>query len=96
MHIRQTVEIHSIKSIWGFIGYFEKVYALFEQGKLGKNDSPFSEGSPVRVFRKLAACMRLLLPHMKLLVPRRDYPRIERTVKRAEQLAEKLEAGTTG
>ena len=94
VHIRQTVQAHAILSIWGFIGYFEKVYALFEQGKIGKKDSPFSEGSPVRVFRKLIACLRLLLPHMRSLVPKRDYPRIERTIARVEWLAEKLEASS--
>jgi hypothetical protein len=91
-HIRQTVEVHSIRGIWAFIGYFEKVFALFEQGKLGQKDSPFSEGSPVRVFRKLTGHMRLLLPHMKKFVPKRDYPRIERTVAKAEQLASRIEA----
>lgn len=96
MHIRQTVQVHAIQIIWGFIGYFEKVYALFEQGKLGKEDSPFSEGSPVRVFRKLITCLRLLLPHMRSWVPKRDYPRIERTIARAERFAEKLGTNTTG
>lgn len=94
-HVRQTVEVGSIRGMWAFIGYFEKVFALFEQGKLGQKDSPFSEGSPVRVFRKMTARMRLLLPHMKKLVPKRDYPRIEKTIVQAERLASKLEANTT-
>lgn len=70
---RFTVEKNTIQAIWSWIHYFGRVITLFEEGKLGLADSPFSERSPVKVFRKLLDQLKRLLPHLKALQKTKDY-----------------------
>jgi hypothetical protein len=93
LSVKRAVEINSVRALWAFIYYFEKVAALFESGALGKPDSPFSEGSPTRLFKRLVRQQRKILPHLRTIAPRTDYQRAEKTLQRAEHLAEMLESG---
>lgn len=85
LHIRQTVQVHCLRAIWGYIGYFEGIQKLFEQGLLGEKDSPFSEGSPRRILQKHVAQLRTMTPHLHRLLPKRDRARTDRTLRSAER-----------
>jgi ParB-like chromosome segregation protein Spo0J len=63
-YFKRTVAKESINKIWGFIDYFQTVLNLFENGKLGKKDSPFSERSPLRVFKALIKIEKRLISHL--------------------------------
>lgn len=88
-HFRKVVEKNTIQALWGWIYYFGKVFDLFESGMLGAKDSPFSEGSPVKVFRKLLENLERVTPHMQALLPQEAYEenlRILGEVKEAARL----------
>lgn len=63
--IRKVVQKEIIFGLWSFIYYFEHVIKLFENGQLGLEDSPFSTGSPVRLFNRLVQTQQRLLPHLE-------------------------------
>jgi hypothetical protein len=65
---RQVVAENMVKSMWNTYHYFRKVLALFERGHLGKKDSPFSSGSPLRIFFRQIEVMQEVLPHLQGLV----------------------------
>ena len=85
-HIRRTVEMHSVRALWMYIAYFDRVKSLFDQGLLGKEDSPFSSGSPRRVLRKHVSQLREMLPHLRELLPRRKYQSAEHVLRSAEHV----------
>lgn len=66
--VRQTVEANTVKAIYSWLYYIRRVLTLFEEGKLGKKDSPFSEASPVRLTRKLCAELQRLFVHLEGLL----------------------------
>jgi hypothetical protein len=82
LHIRKTVEVHALRAIWGYIGYFERVKNLFDQGLLGQKESPFSKRSPRKILRKHIAQLRVMLPHLRRLLPKRgrESLKVERTL----------------
>ncbi|MBI4709283.1 MAG: hypothetical protein HY764_03720 [Candidatus Portnoybacteria bacterium] len=81
MHIKQAVATEIIKSLWAFIGYWSKVFRLFEEGRLGKEDSPLSERSPARLFRRQVELMELqILPHIQSFLPRKKILEIKRVL----------------
>ncbi len=73
LKIKKVVEKEIIKAMWSWIYYFSKVNALFEDGKLGEEESPFSSRSPIKVFRRLLAEQQRLMPHLKSVTSRRIY-----------------------
>lgn len=91
-HFRLVVERHTIIAIWSWIHYFTRVLDLFESGKLGKEDSPFSTRSPVKVFRTLIEKEKQLLPHLEGLLPKERYEEARETIQKAELVLVELEA----
>ncbi|MFC1789748.1 ParB/RepB/Spo0J family partition protein [Patescibacteria group bacterium] len=89
--IRMVVEKRAIRGLWGFIHYFEKVYSLYQDGKLGKEDSPFSIKSPIRVFRTMIDREKKLLPCLRGHLPEAALKQAEETVQEAEKLLIKIE-----
>lgn len=85
-HVRRVVEATSIRALWAFIHYTERVMSLFERGELGQNDSPFSAQSPVRLFRRLLEKHRKLLPHLKSFLPKRDFEKASLVLSRGLSL----------
>ena len=90
-HFRRVVEANTIKAIWSWIYYFGRVFDLFESELLGKEDSPFSEGSPVKVFRRLLEQLERVTPHMRTLLSQGVYEKNLRTLREAQEVAALLD-----
>lgn len=86
LKIKKVVEKEIVKAIWSWIYYFSKVNSLFESGKLGEQDSPFSSGSPIKIFRRLLAEQERLLPHLQTVTSHRVFDEI------SAKLANQVEA----
>ena len=61
---RAVANKHMVQGMWFWIEYFNKLLTLFEAGKLGKEDSPFSEKSPLRILKKLVGILSRIDPHL--------------------------------
>lgn len=92
LHIRATVQAHTVRGVWGWIDYFKKVLRLFEEGKLKKEDSPFSVRSPILVFLALINVMERLLPHLRGLVSHSRYTRANDILRRTKEAAGRIES----
>lgn len=90
-HFRMIVERHTIMAIWSFIHYLERTYSLFDEGKLGKEDSPFSEKSPIKVFRALIDKEKQLLPFLRSHLPKAAYGEAEEIIQEAETILAQTE-----
>jgi len=88
---RMIVARHTIHAIWDWINYFTLILRLFEEGKLGKEDSPFSVRSPVRVFRTLIEKQKQMLPHLSGLLQAERYETAKETLQTADSLLRQLE-----
>lgn len=53
---------------WGTISYYKHLAELFKRGQIGKEDSPFSSGSPLRLLKASISSQKDLLPHLRSLV----------------------------
>jgi len=89
LHIRKTVQAHMVRGIWGWTDYFKKVLRLFEEGKIGKADSPFSVRSPIRIFLSLIELMERLLPHFRGLISRARHGHAGEVLARTRRLAKR-------
>lgn len=79
--IRETVAKEMVDDIYRGTAYWQKVFRLFKEGKLGKKDSPFSEGSPVALYRKQVDLMESqVLPHLEQFLPKRALANIKKTI----------------
>ncbi|MBU2082221.1 hypothetical protein KKH14_02210, partial [Patescibacteria group bacterium] len=79
--VRKTVAKEVIGDLHAGNVYWKKVLRLFEEGKLGKNDSPFSEGSPVNLYRKQVDLTKNhILPHLAKFLPKKSLKEIEKTL----------------
>ena len=85
------VERRVIAAIWDWIGYFSRVMNLFRDGKLGKEDSPFSYKSPLRVFRKFIDILEINLPYMWSLLPKKERNRSREVIEETKIVLSKLE-----
>lgn len=92
-HFRMIVEKEYIRAIWSYIYYFNRVSQLFEEGKLGKPDSPFSERSPRKVFRKLVneVLAQRVLPHLKSLLPKGEGDKAKEILEDTDKILSVLE-----
>ena len=95
-HFRMVVERHTIMALWGFIHYEQRVRALFEAGKLGKEDSPFSLGSPIRVFKKVIEEEEKLLPCLRGHISNKVYKNSKEVIKRTKKALSRPEEMTSG
>jgi len=85
-HFRLVVERHTIMAVWTWIHYVERLQDLFNRGKLGKEDSPFSIRSPVKVSRALVEKLKQVLPCLEGHIPKKKYAEAEAVIKKAEKL----------
>lgn len=88
---RMVVSRHTIHAIWEWINYFSVVLRLFEDGKLGRKDSPFSSRSPIRVFRSLIEKQKQMLPYLSGLLQAERYEEATITLQKADLLLSQLE-----
>src|SRR3989344_6358153 len=92
LFIRKTVAKEMIADLHAGNVYWKKVLCLFEEGKLGKNDSPFSEESPVHLYRKqMELTKNNILPHLAKFLPKKSLREIEKTLARVELTLTKME-----
>lgn len=84
-HIRLIAQQQMITAIWSWLGYFSRINSLFLEGKLGQKDSPFSEQSPLRIFRKLIEEEKKLLPHLKNLLKNKECQDAQRVIEETEK-----------
>jgi len=96
LFVRKTVAKEMVADLHTGNLYWRQVLRLFEEGKLGRRDSPFSEGSPVRLYRKNIDLIRdKVLPHLAQFFPKEALAEIEETLRRVDLTAAKLEEGQT-
>lgn len=81
---RQVVERHYILGLWSFVHYLNQLNFLFENGKLGLKDSPFSERSPIKLYRQMLDIAEQNVFHFEKLS---RFPKLE--AKRAQQVIDK-------
>jgi len=90
---RRVVAREMVQANWHFLQYFSRVLRLFQEGKLGKPESPFSEGSPLRTLRALLSLQReLLVPHLQDLLPKKDQQQAQETLTELNKLLALTEA----
>jgi len=90
--IRETVAKEMVDDIYRGTAYWQKVLGLFKEGKLGKKDSPFSESSPVALYRKQVALMESqVLTHLEQFLPKHALTDIKKTIALVRAELEKLE-----
>jgi hypothetical protein len=90
-YFRRVVERQFIMAIWNFIYYFTRVLFLFQTGKLGKKDSPFSEKSPLRIYRKLIEIAENLLPHFWDLLRKEEREKAQKIFQETQRVISRLE-----
>lgn len=88
---KRVVAQEIIQGTWAWIHYFRRVRSLFDEGLVGKKDSPFSHKSPVRVFKALTQETKKLLPHLSELLKPDEFTEAETVFTKAQQLLEELE-----
>lgn len=94
--IRQTVAKEMVEDLYRGTAYWQKVLRLFKEGKLGKKDSPFSEGSPVAIYRKQVELMESqVLAHLEQFLPKRALAGIKKTIALVRAELEKMEEQKT-
>jgi hypothetical protein len=92
LHIKRTVEANVIQAIWSWIHYFQKVRSLFDEGKLGLPDSPFSSRSPRRIFLALVDEMEKVLPHFRKIISLRMHAEISNVLGQAREAVRRLDS----
>jgi len=88
--IKKTVQKEFIFGLWSFIYYFAHVTKLFEDGKLGQDESPFSTGSPVRIFSRLVEAQTSLLPHFKGIISSRQLENADSAISALRDITNEL------
>jgi hypothetical protein len=90
--IKEVVAKEILDGIWAHTAYWKKVLRLFETGKLGKKDSPFSAKSPVHLYRQQVELMRQgVLPHLEALLPKKVITEVKNILAKVELTLAKAE-----
>lgn len=77
LHIKNVVQKNIINGFWFWTYYFKRVIEYFDNGWLGKEDSPFSFKSPLGAFREVIGILERLLPHLKSLISEKEYQKAQ-------------------
>lgn len=92
MHIRKTVAAEMVAYLHAKDAHWKKFLQLYDEGKLGKKDSPFSIDSPRTLFKKeIDFIKNHVTPHMRLHLPKKSLADVEKTLIRMELMMTKLE-----
>ena len=89
-HFRSVVGKNIVRAIWSWIGYTNNVLHLFESGELGKEDSPFSEQSPLRVLVAFVEIHQRILPHLVDLMSKEDLEKAQVALEKVRVAAQTL------
>lgn len=71
-NVRQVIDREATRAFWVSIFYIEKVAVLFNEGLLGKEDSPFSHQGPIHALQKYVGSVDKLMPHLVGLLPEQE------------------------
>lgn len=88
---KRVVQRHYVMAMHSFIHYLNRVHELFAEEKLGKKDSPFSERSPVRIFRKLIEAEEKILPHLKGILTERESEKFQNVIGQTKATLSRIE-----
>jgi len=89
---KKVVAQEMLAGVYWHTSYFKQILAMFNNGKLGQLDSPFSSKSPTHAYREQVRVMRNeLLPHMASLLPKNSLEEIEKTLANVELMLAKQE-----
>jgi hypothetical protein len=72
-NIRKIVEREMVNSVWVNIYYLQRLATLFNEGHLGKKDSPFSIAIPIKIYRALISLLEDIHPHLIDLVSEEEH-----------------------
>lgn len=64
-HIRRVVADEWVRGVWNGINYNNKIRQLLDNGYLGTEDSPYSSGSPRRIYGAFIKQLKGLLPFLR-------------------------------
>lgn len=88
----RVVEKKTVLGLWSFKRYLVTVDRLHREGMLGKEDSPFSKRSPIRVFLAFIQTQRMLLEGG--LLPQNKRKEAESVIEEIEKRLIQIEAET--
>ena len=77
---RKVVKKELIMALWSWIHYFKHVKGLFESGQLGEEDSPFSDGSPRRLYTQAVSLFVDLAPLFKGVMTKNEFARVSEQI----------------
>ena len=75
-HIKRAVESQTLNALHGFCAYFAKISRLYQEGKIGQADSPFSTASVANIFSRLLETQTRLIPILLESLPKKEAERI--------------------
>lgn len=87
---RKVVEKNVIHFLWAEHAYFRVILRLFEEELLGLEDSPFSEGSPIRHLLALVETLDKLDKHLGKVLSKKKRARVKAVTKKVGKTAQKL------
>lgn len=93
---RWVVARNMVRGLAKFNVYFRNVNSLFEKGLLGEEESPFSEGSPVRIFLAAISAEEGSLSYLRTLasksrLTKKEGEKSEAVLREARSLLELIE-----
>lgn len=71
-NVRQVIDREATRAFWVSIFYIEKIAVLFNEGLLGREDSPFSHQGPIHALQKYVGSVDKLMPHLVGLLPTQE------------------------
>lgn len=92
LFFRKVVEKETVRGLWGFLHYLKKVNSLFLEGELGTEYSPFSEGSPVRLFMELVSTEEAVLLHLRKFLSKIKAGEAEEIIGQTKEVLAQIEA----
>lgn len=85
---RALIDRCVIRAFWDAMGYCERLLDLFEEGKLGANDSPWLRRNPRSTFRALIALEKRILQHIRVVLSSDEAHAAERVLEQCERCGE--------
>jgi hypothetical protein len=83
---RRVVSPEVTKGVHEVIAYLRLLDSMFKEGRLGKKDSIFSEGSPNRVYQKIVGT----LPFFKDTLSKPEYEKVQGMILSMKESEEKI------
>jgi len=95
LQMRKVVAREIIYAVWTWIHYFDIVLMYLKEKKLGRDESPFSIKSPVRMFKALAERQKEALPLLEKHLSASRYEECKESIEQFAKVLPALEAAAT-